>query len=72
MLHIARLLLSNQQGGTLGWLHISPQLPPENKVYGTIVIHTASVISSRINLLILLPLVNMMSNPAALAVSICN
>lgn len=69
MRHIARLLLINQQGGPLAQLHITPELPAMCKTVGAIVIHTVSVLESCSKEPILLPFLNMITNPAALSVS---
>ena len=70
MKHTARLFLTNGQGGPLAQMTLHPGLPSECKTLGTIVAHAISVFSCRENLPILLPFINMMNNPAALAVSI--
>ena len=69
MVRIARLFLANEQGGPLAQLRNSPELSPECKVMGALVVHANSVFSCKATLDILLPFVNMMNNPAALAVS---
>lgn len=69
MLQAARLLLTNKQGGPLAQMTISPTLLSECKTLGSIVIHTASVVSSKSTCQVLLPFFNMLTNPAALTVS---
>ena len=69
MIRIARLFLANEQGGPLAQMRITSMLSPECKSLGALVVHANSVFSSKAELDILLPLVNMMTNPAALAVS---
>lgn len=69
MRQTARLLLTNKQGGPLAQLCVTPALPTICKTLGAIVIHTVAVIDSHFRLPILLPFVNMMGNPAALAVN---
>jgi hypothetical protein len=70
MRQTARLLLANKQGGPLAQLCVTPELPALEKTLGAVVIHTVAVLESSSRQPILLPFVNMMSNPAALAVSI--
>ena len=70
MRHTARLFLTNGQGGPLAQMTLRPGLPSGCKTLGAIVAHAISVFSCRENLPILLPFINMMSNPANLAVSI--
>lgn len=69
MRQMARLLLTNQQGGPLGQMHIRPGLPAGCKTIGAIVVHTISVFSSNSSRQILLPFINMLNNPAELMVS---
>ena len=69
MCQTARLLLANEQGGPLAQLHVTPELPALCKTLGAIVIHTVAVLESSFQQPVLQPLVNMMANPAALAVS---
>lgn len=69
MLHTARLLLTNKQGGTLAQMCITPDLPAMCKTLGSIVVHTVAVLDSNSRHHSLLPFVNMMTNPAQLAVS---
>ena len=67
-MQLARLLLMNQQGGTLAQMKVSPTLPTEFKTLSSIVIHTVAILSSNSAYPILLPFWNMLVNPAALAV----
>lgn len=69
MRHMARLLLANEQGGPLAQLRVTPKLPAMCKTLGAIVIHTVAVLDSCSNRPSLLPFINMMTYPAALAVS---
>ena len=69
MLQAARRYLTNQQGGPLAQMRISLELSSECKMLGAIVVHTISVMSCNSRQAILLPFVNMTTNPAALAVS---
>lgn len=69
MRQTARLLLTNQQGGPLAQMTITPTLPSECKTLGSIVLHSVAVFSSNSRYQILLPFVNMLTNPAALTVS---
>lgn len=68
MRRTARLLLTNKQGGPLAQLCITPELPAMYKTLGAIIIHAVTVIGAHSGLSILRPFVNMMGNPAALAV----
>ncbi len=70
MCHTARLLLTNKQGGHLAQLSITPDDTGSMlKTLGAIVIHAVVVLDSNSRQPALLPFVNMMTNPAALAVS---
>lgn len=69
MLQAARLLLTNQQGGPLAQMTITPDLPSENITLCSIIVHCMAVFSSNATCHILLPFVNMLTNPAALTVS---
>ena len=69
MVQTAQLLLTNQQGGPLVQMTVSPALTSEFKTLGSIVVHTVAVLSSNSTYPILLPFVNMLTNPAALTVS---
>lgn len=68
MRQTARLLLTNEQGGPLAQLHVTPELPAMCKTLGAVVVHTVAVLESKSRQHTLLPFVNMMANPAALAV----
>jgi hypothetical protein len=70
MRYTARLLLTNEQGGPLAQLRVTPELPAIYKTLGAVVIHTVAVLESSSRKPILLPFVNMMSDPAALVVSV--
>ena len=65
----SRLLLANQQGGTLVQMTASPQQPLMLRTLGPIVTHTASIMLCQQKMDILLPFVNIFNNPAVLAVS---
>ena len=69
MRRTAQLLLTNQQGGPLAQMTITPTLPSECKALGSIVIHSVVAFSSNSRYHILLPFVNMLTNPAALTVN---
>ena len=66
----AKLLLTNQQGGVQ--LHkqmcVSPDLPSENKIVGSIVVHAIAVLFASTNNPFLTAFHNMLSNPEALTV----
>ena len=64
----ARLLLVNKQGGPLAQMCITPELPAQYKTLGALVVHTVAVVNTHAGLPILLPFVNMLTNPGALAV----
>lgn len=68
MRQTARLLLTNQQGGLLAQMRITPERSALYKSLGAIVMHTTAVLFSCSRQPILLPFVNMLSNPSALAV----
>ena len=70
MLHMARLLLTNKQGGPLAQLCVTPELPAICKTLGAIIIHTVAAIDSNSGQPLLLPFLNMMTYPAQLAVSL--
>lgn len=70
MRQAARLLIANEQGGPLGQMRISPDVPAEWKTLGSIVIHTVAVLNSNSRSHLILPFVNMLNNPASLTVSI--
>ena len=68
MIHVTRLLLSNQQGGSLAQLAVSPNQPPLCRTLSGIVIHCASVMLSRTDVSLLQSFLYMLNNPAALEV----
>jgi len=70
MLVIARYFLANQQGGPLLQMKITPLQPPTNRLSTFIVVHTVSVLLCPTNNPFIFPFVNMMSNVAALQVSL--
>ena len=69
MRETAHFLLSNEQGGPLAQLCVTPELPAKCKTLGAVIVHTVAVLESSSRRHILLPFINMMTNPAALAVS---
>lgn len=69
MMQTARLLLANQQGGTLAQMTVTSQQPTQCRSLSSVVVHTAAVMLCRQGVEILLPFVNMFNNPAALVVS---
>ena len=71
MRQIARLLLTNKQGGLLRQMSILPDISTECKSLGTIVVHAVTVFTSSSKQPILLPFINMLTNPADLMVGIC-
>ncbi len=66
---LAQLFLRNEQGSPLRQMKVRPGLTPECKTLGAIVVHTAVAISSNLSQPFILPFVSMLTNPAALAVS---
>ena len=66
---MARLLVANEQGGPLAQLVVGPTQPPKYQTLGAIIVHTAAVFLCRQRVGILQPFVNMLKNPATLAVS---
>ena len=69
---VAKLLLTNQQGGPLSDMQISPEQPAEFRMLGGIVLHTVAVFGSVFEnpeQHFLLPFVNMLTNPEAISVS---
>lgn len=66
--HAAKLLIANQQGGTLGQMSISPQHPQKYMTLGAIVVHTVGVVLCQHKVEVLLPLLNMLTNPKQLKV----
>ena len=66
---MARLLVANEQGGTLAQLRIYPGQPLQHRTLGAIVVHTVAVFLCRQEVSILQPFVNMLNKPAMLVVS---
>ena len=69
MLQTARQLLTNEQGGPLAQLCMTPELPGMYKTLGSIIVHTVAVLDSNSRQPILYPFIHMMTNPAKLEVS---
>lgn len=73
MLHAARCLLTNKQGGDLAQMEVSETLNAEGKTLGAIVVHSIAVLFSNSKTQVLLPFIDMFENPASLAVRLnCN
>ncbi len=68
MLYVAKLLLTNKQGGSLAQMTVIPGLSAEDKTIGAIVMHTVTVLSANVEHPFLLPFLHKMTNPKALAV----
>lgn len=68
MRQLARFLLTNQQGGPLAQMTITPALPSEFKTLCSIVIHSVAIFGCNSTYGILLPFVQMLYDPAALNV----
>lgn len=69
---VAKLLITNQQGGLLSQMSVTPDQPVEYKILGCIVVHAVSVFSSNmenVNENFLLPFINMLTDPKAISVS---
>ena len=69
---IARLLITNRQGGPLAQMRVTPDQPLEYKILSRIVLHTASIFSSISEDPkghFLLPFINMLTAPETLSVS---
>jgi hypothetical protein len=69
MRRTAQLLLANEQGGPLAQLRVTPELLDIYKTLRAVVVHTVAVLESSSGRQILLPFINMMASPVALAVS---
>ncbi len=70
LLQVLRLLLANQQGGTLAQMVVSPhqaQAGLHRSITG-LVVHIITVLLSRTNNELLLPFLNMLRNPTLLKV----
>lgn len=70
MLKMAKLFLRNEQGMHFMQMCSQPGQTQECKILRAIVVHTATVLSANSMQPLLFPLMKMMSNPAALTVSI--
>ncbi len=69
MLQVLRLLLANQQGGTLAQMVASPYQAGLHKSLTGLVVHTVTVLLSMANTELLLPFFNMLTNPISLQVN---
>ena len=66
---MARALLANEQGGrVLKQMSVSPRQPLQCRTILGVVVHAAAVFFGRQKVDVLLPFVNILSNPAALNV----
>ncbi len=63
-----RLLMTNQQGGTLAQMSVSPDQVGLHRTLTGVVVHTVVTLLSRPNRELLLPFINMLTNPALLKV----
>ncbi len=70
MLQVLRLLLANQQGGTLAQMVVSPHQAHAglHRSLTGLVVHTVAVLLSRAKTKLLFPFLNMLTNPTALEV----
>lgn len=69
---IARLLVTNKQGGLLVQMQVTPDQPVDDRILGSIVVHAVSVFSSNLESpeeQFLLPFINMLIKPEVLNVS---
>ena len=66
---MGRLLVANEQGGTLAQLGVCPRQPLKHRTLGAVVVHTVAVFFCQQKVDILQPFVNILKNPAALVVS---
>ena len=66
---MARLLIANEQGGPFPLLSVAPHQLPQCRTLTALVVHATSVFFSRQELEILWPFINVLNNPANLAVS---
>ncbi len=69
MRQAARCFLTNDQGGNLAQMKMTPELSLSCKTLSSVVVHASAVILCNSKYPILLPFVNMLTNPATLAVS---
>ena len=65
----ARSLIANEQGGPFPLLSVATPQPPKCRTLTALVVHTAAVFFSRQKLEVLWPFLNMLTDPAKLAVS---
>ena len=68
MVLIMRLLLSNQQGGPLAQMAVSPDQSALCRTLTDIVVHTVSVIMSKTNVDLLAPFEKLLTKPTDLKV----
>ena len=69
MRQASQSLLTNCQGGPLDEMKISADQPFEYHILGSIVVHTMAVLGACSTNPVLLPFINMLTNPEALEVS---
>ena len=65
----ARSLIANEQGGPFPLLSVATHQPPKCRTLTALVVHTAAVFFSRQKLEVLWPFINILTDPAKLAVS---
>ena len=65
----ARSLIANEQGGPFPLLSVATQQPPKCRTLTALVVHAAAVLFSKQKLEVLWPFLNMLTDPAKLAVS---
>ena len=66
---MAKLLVANEQGGTLAQLMVKPRQHLQHRTLGAIVVHAIAVFLCQQRVDVLKPFINMLNNPAALVVS---
>ena len=64
----ARSLIANEQGGPFPLLSVAPHQSPQCRTLTALVVHAAAVFFSRQKLEVLWPFLNMLTDPAKLAV----
>ena len=67
---MAKLLIANEQGGPLSMLRVTPHQAPQCRTLTALVVHAAAVFFSGQNLEMLWPFLDVLTDPAKLAVSI--
>ena len=66
---MARSLIANKQGGPFPLLSVAPHQPTQCRTLTALVVHAVAVFFSRQKLEVLWPFLNILTDPAKLAVS---